>query len=274
MEVLKGMKSILQSGKYSDLTITCGDNTFKVHRSVICPRSRFFEAACDNEFKEGRTGEVALVDDDPTTVKRMISYLYTLDYENEGNLEVEVAASFPIPGESVEADTLTLVDAQDDEPEEKPAHFSDVRVYAIADKYGIIELKQLAKRRFERWAGQNWSHKDFPVIVREVFKSTPSSDRGLRDIVCRVSADNVKELVEKKQAEYLKEIGDIGCFWATVLGLVLEDREKGMGAQEILMLRNFHHAEYATAEATLERGRKAARISKGEKEANNFLRLN
>jgi BTB/POZ domain len=43
--------SILQSGKYSDLTIGSGDREFHVHKAVICPQSPFFMAACDGEFK-------------------------------------------------------------------------------------------------------------------------------------------------------------------------------------------------------------------------------
>lgn len=39
------------SADYSDLTITCGEKEFKVHRAVICPRSNYFDAACKGEFK-------------------------------------------------------------------------------------------------------------------------------------------------------------------------------------------------------------------------------
>ncbi len=45
------LSSILNSGKYSDMTICCGGREFMVHRAVVCPRSRFFAAACDGEFQ-------------------------------------------------------------------------------------------------------------------------------------------------------------------------------------------------------------------------------
>jgi hypothetical protein len=37
--------SLLASGKYSDLVITCGGDTHKVHKAVVCTRSGFFERA-------------------------------------------------------------------------------------------------------------------------------------------------------------------------------------------------------------------------------------
>lgn len=46
-----GIKSVFESSKYSDLTIRCKGNEFKVHRNILCPRSTFFTAACDGEFK-------------------------------------------------------------------------------------------------------------------------------------------------------------------------------------------------------------------------------
>jgi hypothetical protein len=41
--------------KYADLTVTCGDHTFKLHRAVICPQSPFFEKACSGGFMVGLT---------------------------------------------------------------------------------------------------------------------------------------------------------------------------------------------------------------------------
>lgn len=44
---------LLESGKYSDLTITCGTRAWQLHRSVICGGSKFFAAACDGPFMVG-----------------------------------------------------------------------------------------------------------------------------------------------------------------------------------------------------------------------------
>lgn len=46
-----GIKSVFESSKYSDFTIRCRGKEFKVHRIILCPRSTFFAAACDGDFK-------------------------------------------------------------------------------------------------------------------------------------------------------------------------------------------------------------------------------
>ncbi len=45
------MHQMLSTGKYSDLTVCCGLEVFKVHRAIVCPRSKFFAAACDGGFQ-------------------------------------------------------------------------------------------------------------------------------------------------------------------------------------------------------------------------------
>lgn len=39
------MKSLLNDGKYADMTISCQEHDFKCHRAIICPQSDFFAAA-------------------------------------------------------------------------------------------------------------------------------------------------------------------------------------------------------------------------------------
>lgn len=37
--------SLRLSGEYSDLTITCGPDTYKVHKAIVCSQSTFFSKA-------------------------------------------------------------------------------------------------------------------------------------------------------------------------------------------------------------------------------------
>jgi len=75
----ESMKSLLQTGKHSDFVIVCGDDTYNVHKSIVCSQCDFFEAA--SKFgKEGEEGKIDLADDEPEIVKYMVQYLYELDY--------------------------------------------------------------------------------------------------------------------------------------------------------------------------------------------------
>ncbi len=48
--VVASVESLWASQLYSDITIRCGSDEYKVHRAIIYPRSTFFAAACRGEF--------------------------------------------------------------------------------------------------------------------------------------------------------------------------------------------------------------------------------
>ncbi|KAL1310724.1 hypothetical protein AAFC00_000979 [Neodothiora populina] len=58
-----------------------------------------------------------------------------------------------------------------------------IRVYALAEKYGVSALKDLAKRKFECQMACFYDSPEFADAVEEVYCSTIDSDRGLRDVV-------------------------------------------------------------------------------------------
>ena len=49
--ITAGLRSLLDSGKYSDFKITCKGVEFKVHKAIICSASDFFSALCESGFK-------------------------------------------------------------------------------------------------------------------------------------------------------------------------------------------------------------------------------
>lgn len=71
-ELMNGLKTLLELGKYSDLTIVCREKRYAVHRAIICSRSGFFDGACSNPFREAETGVIDLSEDDPIAVEHMI----------------------------------------------------------------------------------------------------------------------------------------------------------------------------------------------------------
>ncbi|CAN9212009.1 unnamed protein product [Alternaria alternata] len=80
-QVLASLKGFLKSGAYSDLTIACGSDTYKVHKVIICGRADFFARTLNFGGKESESGIVDLPEDEPTIVKLLIQYLYEGEYE-------------------------------------------------------------------------------------------------------------------------------------------------------------------------------------------------
>lgn len=60
------------------------------------------------------------------------------------------------------------------------------QVYALAEKYDIPSLKQLAKRKFEMAVACYYDAPELADAIEFVYTSTVDSDRGLRDVVMQL----------------------------------------------------------------------------------------
>ena len=116
------------------------------------------------DFKEGKSGEITLQEDDPDMVDNMLRYLYTSDYRDDAN-----------------GDRPLLVNA---------------KMYSIGDKYSIEALKELAEYKFSDALDAGWDIVSFPEVIDTVYNTTPASDRGLRDRLTPVLLEHKEELHE------------------------------------------------------------------------------
>ncbi|KAB5545473.1 hypothetical protein GE09DRAFT_1131302 [Coniochaeta sp. 2T2.1] len=90
----EGLGSLFIEGKYSDLTVACGQSSYRTHNAVLSTQSPFFAKACDGSFKEASTGVIELTEDDPEAVRMMMHYFYHHDYPHcavEGLMAVALA---------------------------------------------------------------------------------------------------------------------------------------------------------------------------------------
>lgn len=235
--VLATMKSLWTSELYSDMIIICGQKEYKVHRAIICPRSTFFTAAFKGQFKvsiywedhgskadgeqEATTATITLDDDDPSTVDRMLLYLYTLDYPDADVQDIpakDVAMDNSLPPDpqnktstatGEEMDSGTVSELGESATLDDPRMMNNVLVYAIAEKYDIPELKDLAKRKFETLVNSKWPHEDLDTVTEAIFSTTPDGDMGLRQVVIDICAQHFQEILkdEASKAAFLEYKG-------------------------------------------------------------------
>ncbi|KAL8890186.1 MAG: hypothetical protein Q9215_002616, partial [Flavoplaca cf. flavocitrina] len=216
-ELIARTASLFLTGEYSDLTITCGDRDFMVHRTFICPASKDLAARCDRTFKEGPHSVIHLKEDNPNAVECMLQYMYIGDYydTDDNKLEAFVASSdrstpissrIPTP-ETDQANVIGCVkssnnasDALDQTakapmPVNVSALTKNVFVYQVAHKYDIPLLKSLAQTKFQLRAAGEWAPEDIISILPKVYAATSESDRGLRQIMLDVCLRSTEYLM-------------------------------------------------------------------------------
>lgn len=88
----------------------------------------------------------------------------------------------------------------------------DAQVYQIADKYDIPALKSHSIEKFRDAITTGWSMDDFPLAISVVYSTTPSRDRGLRDLAVETSRKNIDKLLQRDGfCELLRETADFSA---------------------------------------------------------------
>ncbi|KAI1495165.1 BTB/POZ protein [Biscogniauxia mediterranea] len=224
-EVLRSLRTLYCDKEYSDFTISYGTQSQRVHKAIICPRSKFFAAACKAEkFKEGHTGTVGLHSDDPRIVEMMIYYFYHLDY----NVDSPTSQANGSSSTSTDANNTTQPNGKKGNRSTKQASNSPstpnivthVRVYSLAEKYLVEGLKRIACDKFKAEVARQWSSQDFLDAVREAYTSTIESDRGLRDVITSAFYDHPTLLDKQDTQQLLRDLN------ALSVDLVLFFRQK------------------------------------------------
>ncbi|RMX76633.1 hypothetical protein D0869_10544 [Hortaea werneckii] len=143
----EALQKCLETGEYSDMTITCSGRTWQVHKVVVCSQCPFFAKAVTRRFKEACDSCIDLVDDDPSTVEAMLRWLYYASFEVE---------------------------------EFKPPSMSTIlflaRSYTIADKYLLADFRTTAGQKLRAaLMDRDWDVEDLLALIEEIFPEADES---------------------------------------------------------------------------------------------------
>ncbi|KAF4541513.1 BTB/POZ domain containing protein [Lasiodiplodia theobromae] len=207
-----GVRSMMRKGLYADLTIRCNNGSeHKVHKVVVCSQSRFFHNACkpDSPFKEAQTGVIELAEDDPKTVKAMITFMYEEKYEYHPDQDDDYAP------EDYDYDSQSETEEEDDDIITQDIMFH-LHCFLLADKYevSLMMLHAALKVRDKMQMYKYHLNPDFPRVVRFIYeKTTPSinSGRRLRDIILKLCVENLTTLYLSPRFENV--LSPVNDFW-------------------------------------------------------------
>ena len=161
--------------------------------------------------QEAITATITLDDDDQSTVRRMLTYLYTLDYDDKDASEA-VAMEESQNTDGHLTDSSSKPEVVDDAAVVHCKRMNNVLVYAIAEKYNIPALKELATTKFVGCEGPVDFAK-YQELVNAIFESTPDTDTVLRNVVisdCVNPRFIEKVLEEEGLAPAIRDHGNLG----------------------------------------------------------------
>lgn len=120
----------------------------------------------------------------------------------------------------------------------------NISVYAIADKYDIPGLKDMALAKFRiSIHGCESIPKHLSTLIRAVYSTTPDSDRGLRSIIVEHCHRHLKELM--RSGLFQQTMQELGSFAVDLLRKSRKEdgKEQDRLALEELRLRDMVHQQ-------------------------------
>jgi hypothetical protein len=135
-----------------------------------------------------------LEDDEPCTIGRLIAFLYSGNYKDDGK-----GGSPEAPGKSCGCSTFIsstgpLTSYKPDDPV-----LANSKVYIAAEKFDIASLKTLAAAKYKQATLTLWDRPTFSESVDLIYDNTVKSDRKLRDVIAQTAKTHVIPLLDKPE---------------------------------------------------------------------------
>lgn len=140
---MQGLKGLLQTGQFSDVTLNVKGKEFRGHKNILAAHSPVFAAMFEHETKERATGIVNIDDYNPDTFADFLHFMYsgsTLYLNSENVIDLYSVADKYQVSELTEACTRYMIKHISLET------FCDVM--ALSQRYHDKELSEVATEYF------------------------------------------------------------------------------------------------------------------------------
>lgn len=204
-----------RSSRYTELLYAL--DQMSLQDASIIGKKRFASRICTGRIYHAEIylgsliAEFQMIDEDPVLVKQMIRYFYKNDYDdspstdnknNAWDLDLKpkpnVLKMSPahVPGHplvpKISDDAVALA---------SEALMFNTKMYILAEKHNVQDLKRLATTKFKEAARAGWQTPSFIAAVDHLWANTVAPDTTLRDQMASIGCDNLKELVKTRSFE-------------------------------------------------------------------------
>ncbi|KJZ79990.1 hypothetical protein HIM_00704 [Hirsutella minnesotensis 3608] len=211
---------MMDSCSFSDLTISCNEEDFKVHKSVVCTHSKVIEAALLGDFEESRTNVIKMDSFELETVKRFIEFMYTGNYSDFDAIKASCLILEPMrsnsPLENTSGDSENCPnEANSPQSRQKScivdALMGHVHVNAIGHFYNVYPLEVLANENVEKLLNRNGCGLSWGDILPALIDAA-SELTGDEKLVEILAAACVRRCSDVAESGNLKNLDSMSSF--------------------------------------------------------------
>lgn len=138
--LVSDLKTLVEEGKYGDVTISVGDQQFLAYKGILAARSSVFAAMFEHKMEESVKNTVKISDVEPEVFKELLLFIYS--------------------------DQLTRLKTM--------AH----KLYVVADKYAIQRLKNLC--RYEIIVSLSWRTVAETLMLADMHSDEEMKQKALK----------------------------------------------------------------------------------------------